>query len=137
MHHWFGTPKRSDTLKVERLQAGARIPERAPAGYNIYACLRDEESNTVTIDPHSWLRVPTGIALRVKHGYFACLAHRSGMPTHLYVPASFVDNYQRAEVYIPIKNRSDRPMVITHGQCIARIFLIKHESLDVELVNAL
>jgi dUTPase len=132
--HFFGNSRSSATLKVQRLQAGARIPERESPGYNIFACLSDEESNTVTIDPHSERRIATGIALGVKNGYIACLAYTSG---GMHVPTSIVDNNQRAEVYITIENHSARSMVITHGQCIARIILMKHESWDVEEVNAL
>ncbi len=70
----------SETIRVQILRPGARLPVRATdgaSGYDVYACL---SGGAVRLGPHPTL-VPTGIAIEVPPGLDAQLRPRSGLGT--------------------------------------------------------
>ena len=65
-------------IKIKKLRPGAVIPVRGSeyaAGYDLYACLE----NSVVIEPHTTVKIGTGLALAVPEGYFGAVFARSGM----------------------------------------------------------
>lgn len=68
----------SETIRVQLLRPGARLPVRATegaSGYDIYACLG---GGAVRLGPHPTI-VPTGIAVEMPPGLDAQLRPRSGL----------------------------------------------------------
>src|SRR5205809_4876937 len=66
------------SIRIKRLHANARLPERATAGstgYDLYACL--EEPLEVGPEP---VRVPTGFAMEFASGLDVQIRPRSGLP---------------------------------------------------------
>ena len=76
--------KKSDnTIKIKKLYDYAKIPTRGSAyaaGYDLYACI-DEKDQTIAIAPHSTVKVGTGVAIEIPHGYFGAIFARSGLAT--------------------------------------------------------
>ena len=68
----------SETVRVQLLRAGAKLPFRATetaSGFDVYACL---DGGSVRLGAHPTL-VPTGIAMEIPPGFDAQLRPRSGL----------------------------------------------------------
>jgi dUTP pyrophosphatase len=81
-------------------------------------------SNDVTINPHCWENVPTGIKVCIPYGYFMEIRPRSGLAakhgiTVLNAPATIDADY-RGEVMAIMINHSDIPFVIRKGDRICQ-----------------
>ena len=69
-----------ETIKIKKLNEKAIIPTKGSeyaAGWDLYACT-DE---TRTIPAHSTVKIGTGIAMEIPHGYFGAIFARSGLAT--------------------------------------------------------
>jgi dUTPase len=68
-----------------------------------------------------------------------CTAHFNPLPTDhgLSLLASIIDSDYRGELKVIINNHSDDAFTIKHGDRIAQIVVIKHESPEIEVVTAL
>ena len=68
------------TVRGKKLNDNAVIPTRGSeyaAGYDLYACIED----TVHIPPHDTVKIGTGLAIELPHGYFGAIFARSGLAT--------------------------------------------------------
>lgn len=88
-------------LKVSRLRAGARLPQRATpgaAGLDLFACLEEPGYVVVGRDP---ALVPTGIAIEMPPGYEAQIRSRSGLAVRG-VGSTFgtIDSDYRGEIFV-------------------------------------
>jgi dUTPase len=73
------------------------MPQRGSAGsagWDVHAYQSHVEGASVTIEPHTTSRVPTGIAMQIEHGYMPYVASRSGLAVDhsLSLLASIVDS---------------------------------------------
>ena len=108
-------------IKVKRLRAGARLPERATpgsAGFDVCADLGGEgealELGTMPV------LVPTGIALEIPAGYEVQVRPRSGLSRKgIDVAFGTIDADYRGELLVTMSARE--PHVIKHGDRIAQI----------------
>ncbi len=126
------------TLKVQRLHANARLPERATAGasgLDLYACLPDGD---LVLGPDP-VRVPTGIALEFPAGYDAQVRPRSGLSLQgLGVAFGTIDSDYRGEVLVTMwvfGSRTEHR--VRHGDRIAQLVVAKLAELPVVEVEAL
>jgi len=114
------------------LKKGARLPvysSSQAAGADICACLVD---GSITIEPHKWLAVPTGVSIELPVGYEAQVRPRSGLAakfgiTVLNAPGT-IDSDYRGEIKVILINHSDTPFVINHADRIAQLIIAKHET---------
>ena len=124
-----------------QLNDGARLPVYSSgqaAGADLCACLGNQ---SLTIEPHRWAMVPTGIAIALPVGYEAQVRPRSGLAakkgiTVLNSPGT-VDSDYRGEVKVILINHSDEPFVINDGDRIAQMVIARHESASFEVVSSL
>ena len=67
-------------INIKKLKENAVIPtsgSKYAAGYDLYACI-DEP---ITIEPHTTVKVGTGLAMEIPEGYFGAVFARSGLAT--------------------------------------------------------
>lgn len=123
------------------LKGGARLPvysSSQAAGADICACLVD---GSITIEPHKWVAVPTGVSIELPVGYEAQIRPRSGLAakfgvTVLNAPGT-IDSDYRGEIRVILINHSDVPLVINDGDRIAQMVVARHETASFELCNDL
>ena len=128
------------TVKV-LLGQGARLPvysSSQAAGADICACL---VNGPITIEPHKWFAVPTGLFLEIPVGYEVQIRPRSGLAfkngiTVLNAPGT-IDSDYRGEIKAILINHSDVPFVINDGDRIAQMVVAKHETAVFETASSL
>ncbi len=132
-----------DNCKVKiQLNDGARCPvygSSQAAGADLCACLGN--GCTMTLEPHRWALVPTGIRISLPVGFEAQVRPRSGLAakngiTVLNTPGT-VDSDYRGEVKVILINHSDVPFVIKDGDRIAQMVIARHETADFQVVTSL
>ena len=128
-------------VKVQKLTEGARLPvygSRCAAGADLCACLGNQ---SLTIEPHRWAMVPTGIAIALPEGFEAQVRPRSGLAakkgiTCLNSPGT-IDSDYRGEVKVILINHSEEPFVINDGDRIAQMVIARHDTASFEVVTSL
>lgn len=125
-----------------QLNDGARLPVYSSgqaAGADLCACLGNGLS--MTLEPHKWALVPTGLSISLPVGYEAQVRPRSGLAakagiTVLNSPGT-IDSDYRGEVKVILINHSDVPFVINDGDRIAQMVIARHETASFEVVASL
>ena len=125
-----------------QLDDGARLPvysSAQAAGADLRACLPN--GRTMTLEPHMWALVPTGLHISLPVGYEAQVRPRSGLAaksgiTVLNSPGT-IDSDYRGEVKVILINHSDVPFVINDGDRIAQMVIARHETASFEVVTSL
>lgn len=125
-----------------QLNDGARLPVYSSgqaAGADLCACLGNGSS--MTLEPHKWALVPTGLSISLPVGYEAQVRPRSGLAaksgiTVLNSPGT-IDSDYRGEVKVILINHSDVPFVINDGDRIAQMVIARHETALFEVVTSL
>ena len=67
-------------IKFKKLNDLAKVPTRGSelsAGYDLYAATDTD----IHIPPHSTVKIGTGLAMDIPHGYFGAIFARSGIAT--------------------------------------------------------
>lgn len=127
-------------IKIKRLNENATIPTRGSeyaAGYDLYS------SNTemITIEPHKTVKMSTGLAMELPHGYFGAIFARSGLAAKSGLrPANCVgvcDEDYRGEYIVAIHNDTDLPRVIDIKERIAQLVLLPYHNINFEEVDEL
>jgi dUTP pyrophosphatase len=115
------------TLRLVRLRAGARVPERATpdaSGFDLYACIEGPGCMQVGPDP---VRVPTGIAIEAPRGCDLQLRPRSGLSARG-VMAAFgtLDADYRGELFITLYTIGTREAYsVHHGDRVAQLVVAR------------
>lgn len=125
-----------------QLNDGARLPVYSSgqaAGADLCACLGNGSS--MTLEPHKWALVPTGLSISLPVGYEVQVRPRSGLAakagiTVLNSPGT-IDSDYRGEVKVILINHSDVPFVINDGDRIAQMVIARHETALFEVVTSL
>ena len=68
-------------INVKKLKENAIIPTRGSeyaAGMDLYACI----DAPVVVTPHQTVKIGTGLAIALPHGYFGGIFARSGLATN-------------------------------------------------------
>ena len=114
------------TIRVKKLRENAVLPtygSQWAAGADLYACLED----TVTIEPHQTVFVPTGLALEVPVGCAGLIYARSSMGAKRgLAPANkvgVVDSDYRGEVMVALHNHGMVPQMVEHGERVAQLLI--------------
>ena len=129
-----------ETIKIKKLNEKAIIPTKGSeyaAGWDLYACT-DE---TRTIPAHSTVKIGTGIAMEIPHGYFGAIFARSGLATKEGLrPANCVgvcDEDYTGEYIVALHNDTDLPRVIEPNERIAQLVLLPYLNVEFEEVDEL
>jgi len=127
-------------IKVTKLNSGAIIPTRGSngaAGLDLYACT----TGTTVIMPHETVKIPTGLAIELPHGYFGAIFARSGLATKNGLrPANCVgvcDEDYRGEYIVALHNDTNEPQTIGSMERIAQLVVIPYLPFEFEEVDGL
>ena len=81
----------------------------------------------VTIEPHTWSLVPTGLMIALPEGYEAQIRSRSGLAAKnglqvLNAPGTIDQDY-RGEIKVILMNHGSSPFIVTLGMRIAQMVI--------------
>lgn len=144
-------------LNFKRLSETMTVPTKAhdtDACFDLYAdiesCMEDYEGQTevyyttpakIWIEPHKTVKVHTGFATNIPHGYWGAIFARSGLATKGGLrPANCVaviDEPYTGEWIVPLHNDSNKPITISHGDRIAQFMLLPYFDTQLVEVNEL
>ncbi|HEV3388289.1 MAG TPA: dUTP diphosphatase [Solirubrobacteraceae bacterium] len=127
------------SLRVRRLDAGARLPSRAypgDAGLDLYAL---EE---VVLEPGARASVRTGIAVEIPDGQAGLVLPRSGLAAQhgiaLVNAPGLIDAGYRGEIRVLLLNTDRRELfTVQSGERIAQLVLVRIETPEVVEVHQL
>ena len=129
-----------ERIKVKKVRDNAIIPTKGSeysAGMDLYACV----GNPTIIMPHQTVKVPTGLAIELLHGYFGAIFARSGLATNNGLrPANCVgvcDEDYRGEYIVALHNDTDVPQTINSMERIAQLVVMPYLPFEFEEVNEL
>lgn len=127
-------------INIKKLNENAIIPTRGSeyaAGYDLYACT----SSPIVIMPHNTVKVGTGIAVELPHGYFGAIFARSGLATKNGLrPANAVgvcDEDYRNEYIVALHNDTDIPQTINPMERIAQLVVMPYLEVEFNEVEEL
>ena len=122
-------------VKVKRVSDLAVLPVRGSsnaAGYDLFAAIPEQ----MMVEPHTTVKVDTGLQFELPDGYFAGIFARSGIATREGLrPANCVgvcDSDYRGNYIVSIHNDSDTLRVITPGEKIAQMIVLPYLPLEFE-----
>ena len=128
------------TLQIQRVRAGAALPERATpdsAGLDLRACTDAE----TCILPGETAVLPTGLAVALPEGSVGLVFGRSGLGIrHGIVPANAVgviDADYRGEIMVGLTNHAAEPYIIVPGDRIAQLVILPVLTPPVQEVDML
>ena len=117
-------------INFTRLHSNAVQPSQGSqwaAGYDLYSC------GSFIIEPHTTLKIGTGIAVEIPEGYFGAIFARSGLATKRGLrPANcvgVVDADYRGELIVALHNDTDFAQDVAEGERIAQLAIIPHLSV--------
>ena len=120
-------------IKFKKLNDLAQIPTRGSeyaAGYDLYAATE----STIWIQPHSTIKVGTGLAFELPENTFGAIFARSGLATKKGLrPANCIggcDADYRGEYIVAIHNDSFEPKCIEPGARIAQLILMPFITME-------
>lgn len=120
---------------------GATIPtygSEFSAGADLYACIA---VGSVVIPAGETAMIGTGISVEIPTGCFGAVFARSGLATKRGLrPANcvgVVDSDYRGEVMVALKNDSDEPQEIFHGDRIAQLVIAPYLKVTFKKVESL
>lgn len=119
-----------------KLDAGALMPARAhdtDAGYDLHAI------QSVYINGGGSAAVDTGVHVEIPVGWFGLVAGRSGLnfKNNIIVPQGTIDSGYAGSIKVKLYNMGGQPFMIHRGDRIAQIIFLRHESPELEPVDAL
>ena len=127
-------------IKFKKLNDLAKTPTRGSeyaAGYDLYAATE----STIWIQPHSTIKVGTGLSFELPENTFGAIFARSGLATKKGLrPANCIgvcDADYRGEYIVAVHNDSFEPKCIEPGERIAQLVLMPFIPMEFEEVNEL
>ena len=107
------------------------------AGYDLYAAIEEP----VIINPHTTVKVGTGLAMSLPEQTFGAIFARSGLATKIGLrPANCVgvcDSDYRGEYIVAVHNDTDETQVINPGDRIAQVVLMPYIPIEWNEVETL
>ena len=129
-----------ETLKIKLLSNTSHIPTRGSDGAAGYHLWSNNEAS-ICIKPHETVKIGTGVAVQIPHGYFGAIFARSGLATkRLLRPGNcvgVVDEDYTGEVIVAVHNDSDEPQVVNPFERIAQLVILPYYAPDIEIVDDL
>ena len=129
-----------ENINVKKLNDLAKLPTRGSeyaAGYDLYAAT----SYNIEIQPHTTVKIGTGLSFELPQGTFAAIFPRSGIATkHGLRPANCVgvcDSDYRGEYIVALHNDTDKMQYIEPQERIAQMILLPFVEMSFNEVNEL
>lgn len=129
-----------ENINVKKLNDLAKLPTRGSeyaAGYDLYAAT----SYNIEIQPHTTVKIGTGLSFELPHGTFAAIFPRSGIATKRGLrPANCVgvcDSDYRGEYVVALHNDTDEVQIIEPQERIAQMILLPFVEMSFNEVNEL
>lgn len=123
-------------IKVKKLNEKAILPTRGSeyaAGYDLYALINNEKGR-IEIQPHSTVKIETGLAFELPENTFAAIFARSGLATKQGLrPANCVgvcDCDYRGQYIVALHNDSDELRVVENEERIAQMILMPYINMN-------
>ena len=114
-------------IAVKKLNDFAKLPTRGSeyaAGYDLYAAT----SYAIEIQPHTTVKIGTGLSFELPSGTFAAIFPRSGIATKRGLrPANCVgvcDSDYRGEYIVALHNDTDEIQIVEPQERIAQMILL-------------
>lgn len=127
-------------INIKYLTETAKTPTRGSeysAGHDLYADI----NSPISIAPHHTVKIPTGIAIELPHGYFGGIFPRSGLSTkNGLAPANKVgicDEDYRGEYIVALHNHSDEYQTVQPDERIAQLVIMPYLAVDFNEVDIL
>lgn len=127
-------------VNIKRLSSTALVPTRGSAdaaGYDLYADIEE----TVCIQPHSTVKISTGIAMNIPKGYFGGIYARSGLATKQGLrPGNCVgvcDADYSGNIIVALHNDTDEPQKIYPHDRIAQLVIQPFLEVNFNVVEEL
>lgn len=127
-------------INIKRLNENAVLPTRGSeyaAGYDLYAAT----TAAIEIQPHSTVKVGTGLAFELPEGFFGGIFARSGIATKRGLRPSnccgIIDADYRGECIVALHNDSDNVQVVEPQERIAQMILLPFYSMEFNEVSRL
>ena len=127
-------------INVKKLNDLAKLPTRGSsdaAGYDLYTAT----SYNIEIQPHTTVKIGTGLSFELPQGTFAAIFPRSGIATKRGLrPANcvgVVDSDYRGEVIVALHNDTDEVQSIEPQERIAQIILLPFVEMSFNEVDEL
>ena len=129
-----------ENINVKKLNDLAKLPTRGSsdaAGYDLYAAT----SYNIEIQPHTTVKIGTGLSFELPQGTFAAIFPRSGIATkHGLRPANCVgvcDSDYRGEYIVALHNDTNEVQIIEPQERIAQMILLPYISMNFNEVEEL
>ena len=129
-----------EKIKIKKINENAIIPVKGSeyaAGMDLYACIEEE----IIIQPHTTVKIGTGLAIEIPTGYFGGIVARSGLATkNGLAPANklgICDSDYRGEYIVALHNHSNEVQTVKPNERIAQLVVIPYLMFDFEEVNEL
>lgn len=129
-----------ENINVKKLNDLAKLPTRGSeyaAGYDLYAAT----SYNIEIQPHTTVKIGTGLSFELPQGTFAAIFPRSGIATKRGLrPANcvgVVDSDYRGEVIVALHNDTDEVQNIEPQERIAQMILLPFVEMSFNEVDEL
>ena len=127
-------------ISIKKLSSTAIIPKRGSeyaAGYDLCADI----AAFVEILPHTTVKISTGLAISVPHGYFGGIFARSGLATKSGLRPSncvgCVDSDYTGEIIVALHNDLEVPQIIQPNDRIAQLVIIPFLTVEFEETDCL
>ena len=129
-----------ENINVKKLNDIAKLPTRGSeyaAGYDLYAAT----SYNIEIQPHTTVKIGTGLSFELPQGTFAAIFPRSGIATKRGLrPANCVgvcDSDYRVEYIVALHNDTNEVQIIEPQERIAQMILLPFVEMSFNEVNEL
>lgn len=123
-------------VKIKKLTEAALLPSKGSdkaAAYDVYACIMNE-TGEVIINPHTTVKIGTGLSMTPPEGFFVGVYARSGLSSKEGLrPANCVgvcDEDYTGEYIVALHNDSEETRIVKHGDRIAQLILQKRYDMD-------
>lgn len=127
-------------IKIKKLNENAIIPTRGSkyaAGYDLYACI----DKSITIAPHTTVKIPTGLAIKPPRNCFGAIFARSGLATkeglRLANCTGVCDEDYTGEYIVALHNDSDEWRTIEPDERIAQLVIMPYIPVSFTEVDSL
>jgi len=127
-------------VNIKKLNEKAVIPTYGTAysaGCDLYACIEQP----LTIEPHTTVKVPTGLAIELPEGTVGLIYARSGLATKRHLaPANkvgVIDADYRGELIVALHNHSNEPQTIAVDERVAQLVIAPVYQAEFDVVDEL
>ena len=109
-------------IKIKKLHANATMPQYAHPGD---AGMDVRCTETITLEPGQFTRIPTGISIELPEGYVALFWDKSGLATNhaLKTLGGVVEHTYRGEYQVGMINLGTEPYTFQEGDKVAQLLI--------------